>query len=440
MTKLSLSHLFVSILVVPLLMIISLGGCSQRNSTDTFISSFEGDAQVKKAGTTDWIEVEAKNTLEAGDSIKTGSNSKALIIFFDGSTIELKSDTQVEIMDLVQENPTSIRLKQDTGETLSKVRKLTDDNSRYEIETPAALANVRGSSMLVIVTTQGTIVQNLEGDIRVTAQGVELIIPEGESSTIQPDKPPEAPVPVTTTIQIPGTALSNPHFLVQSKPPTHILFSSISGILMVENQLLVVKNFDDEFIVIAWPYGYSLSTKGNRIQVIDEKGQPQARLGDYFTIGGGEIETGEFSKIIKTYGITLPSDYQGSIWIAAPTSETAYMPTQLAEFRDQPYPAEIISGNLKIEEDLILRLISQDGKSYLPIWPNTYYLSFLEQGIIRKYDDISYYFIFNNSPITLGGGEVTAETVEKYIGVSLPASWEGPYWLVSDVLEITSTP
>lgn len=93
MSKLFIRSFFASILIFPLLMIISFAGCSQSNSNNTtFISSFKGDAQIKKAGTNDWIKAGVKTTLEVSDYIKTGTNSQILITFFDGSTIELESD------------------------------------------------------------------------------------------------------------------------------------------------------------------------------------------------------------------------------------------------------------------------------------------------------------------------------------------------------------
>ena len=112
--------------------------------------------------------------LDVVDKIKSGPNSRAVITFFDGSTIELKPDTQLEISELVKGTANQIRLKQELGETISTVKKLADPASRYEIETPAAVAGVRGSTMMVSVAFDGTTsVQNLEGKISVTAQGVE---------------------------------------------------------------------------------------------------------------------------------------------------------------------------------------------------------------------------------------------------------------------------
>ncbi len=147
---------------------------------------------LKKAGTADWVKGDVNTALKAGDIIKSGTDSDAIVTFFDGSTIELKADTQIEIAKLVTGKAKIIQLKQAIGETVSKVVKLADPAARYEIETPSAVAGVRGSSMRVYVAADGTTtVQNLEGQISVTSQGTELIIPQGGTGTVKPGEAPK---------------------------------------------------------------------------------------------------------------------------------------------------------------------------------------------------------------------------------------------------------
>jgi hypothetical protein len=165
--------------------------CCSGSSGKTILSNIQGEVLVKKYQADNWENGTVRMVLDKGDVIKSGTDADAVVTFFDGSTIELKADTQIEISELVKSQIKVIRLKQEIGETISKVEKLIDPSSRYEIETPAAVAGVRGSSMLVYVIRDGTTtVQNLEGQISVTAQGVELVIPEGGTGTVQPGEPP----------------------------------------------------------------------------------------------------------------------------------------------------------------------------------------------------------------------------------------------------------
>jgi uncharacterized protein YfaP (DUF2135 family) len=163
-------------------------------STLTILSITEGNVFVMKAGTDDWIEAEVEMSLEVGDSIKTGDSSGSEITFFDGSTIELQAGTEIEVVSLgiSDTGSTTIKLKQAIGSTISRVTKLLDPASSYEVETPAAVAAVRGSSMLVKVVADGTSwVTNLGGEIWVTANGVELQIPEGRKCIIVSDRSPQ---------------------------------------------------------------------------------------------------------------------------------------------------------------------------------------------------------------------------------------------------------
>ena len=191
MCKKLLSMLILTTLVASILV-----GCSEEcGSTLTILSISEGDVLVMEGGTDSWEEAQVGMALEPGDSIKTGSNSSAEITFFDGSTIELEAGAEIEIISLdisADCSSTTITLEQTIGTTISRVVKILDPASRYEVETPSGVVAVRGSSMLVQVFPDGsTLVTNLAGEIWVTAEGVELQIPEGQVCITRPGQPPQ---------------------------------------------------------------------------------------------------------------------------------------------------------------------------------------------------------------------------------------------------------
>ena len=53
-----------------------------------------------KAGNENWIEAEVGTTVELGDTLKSGDDARAVITFFEGSTIELEAGTEVEVLEL----------------------------------------------------------------------------------------------------------------------------------------------------------------------------------------------------------------------------------------------------------------------------------------------------------------------------------------------------
>ncbi|MFC1927177.1 FecR domain-containing protein [Chloroflexota bacterium] len=184
-----------SILALSILVAATLVGCESSPSTLTILSITEGDVFVMKAGTDDWIAGAVEMSLEVGDALKTGDDSGAEITFFDGSTMELEAGTQIEITSLdisADTGATTITLMQTIGTTISRVTKLLDPASRYEVETPTGVVAVRGSGVEIHVSEDGaTWGCNLEGGIWFAAEGVELEVPEGRCCIIRPGYPPE---------------------------------------------------------------------------------------------------------------------------------------------------------------------------------------------------------------------------------------------------------
>jgi hypothetical protein len=163
-------------------------------STLTILSISSGEVFVMRAGSAEWIKAQVGIPLEVGDSVKSGDNSKAEITFFDGSTIELEAGTQIQVTSLAiasDTGSTTILLKQEVGKTVSRVTKLADPASRYEVETPACIAAVRGSIMQVEVVDGKTWVTCIEGNVWVIANGVELKVPVGMTCLVVPGGAPE---------------------------------------------------------------------------------------------------------------------------------------------------------------------------------------------------------------------------------------------------------
>jgi VCBS repeat-containing protein len=199
MCKKLLAMLLISILVASTLTGCDGGGGSPCPSTLTILSITEGDVSVMKAGMDDWIEAQVEMELKVGDNLKTGDDSGAEITFFDGSTMELEAGTEIKILSLdiaCDTSVSTITLEQTIGTTISRVTKLLDPGSSYEIETPTGVAGVRGSTVIVTVeyvTPQiiNTLIVNQEGVIYAIGQGVELQIPEGRTGIIVSGQEPE---------------------------------------------------------------------------------------------------------------------------------------------------------------------------------------------------------------------------------------------------------
>jgi len=108
-----------------------------------------GTVEIKHGSGT-WISAENGMLLYESDSVKTGNNSSASIIFLKTSIVRLDSNTEVTLEKLIKEEETSITLHQDSGRTWNTVYKISGIDN-YEIQTPTTVASVRGTAFVVIV-------------------------------------------------------------------------------------------------------------------------------------------------------------------------------------------------------------------------------------------------------------------------------------------------
>jgi hypothetical protein len=156
-----------------------------------------GAVEILPASDDTWHMVAAGEQVEAGDQIRTGSLSTARLVFFEGSTTDLMASTEVAVTQVSARRQGSdkiIALHQRLGRTYSRVEQLSDRASRFEIETPTAVAGVRGTEFAIVVEGDGTTsVAVVEGLVEVTAQETTVTVLAGEKTTVQPERPPSPP-------------------------------------------------------------------------------------------------------------------------------------------------------------------------------------------------------------------------------------------------------
>jgi len=108
-----------------------------------------------------------------------------------------------------------------------------------------------------------------------------------------------------------------------------------------------------------------------------------------------------------------------------------FFPVQESSDLDQ-MPA-LAEGKLVLDNGY-LRLKGFFGEGELLIWPYGFSLR-IEGKEIQVIDSDGQVAACVGGRIKVGGGEVPAETAEKYIGQLLPDDCKGPYWIVSGVID-----
>jgi len=155
-----------------------------------------GDIQVKHDGGS-WISAQNGMDLYQSDSIKTGENASASIVFFKSSIIRIDGNTEVSIQEIIQsDDGTNVKIKQDAGRTWSTVAKISGIDN-YDVQTPTTIASVRGTSFDVYIKSDGkTDVGVGRGIVNVSrlkdGEVVETInVSKDEAVTVTKDKPLE---------------------------------------------------------------------------------------------------------------------------------------------------------------------------------------------------------------------------------------------------------
>jgi FecR protein len=188
--------LIVSLLVVAVIVTVVLVGLGSHSeaATSGTITSLTGEVLVQKQSATNWIQAVSGMKLSGSDRLKTGGNGTALITFFEGSTMEVQADSEIVVSELAvtkDTGSTTIRLKQLLGNTVNRVQKLADPASKYEVETAAGSAVVRGTVFNSYVRGDGyTIIGCEEGSVWFTAGGVTVLVSEGTQSSAMPGGTP----------------------------------------------------------------------------------------------------------------------------------------------------------------------------------------------------------------------------------------------------------
>ena len=162
------------------------------------LSMVGGDTEVLATGDDEWQPGMEGMPLDKGMRVRTAPESQALLTFFEGTTIALEPGTDVEIkqVECGSDQAITIVIKQWFGKTISRVVKMIDPGSHYEIQTPSAVAIVRGTQFVTTVDAAGsTTVNTTEGLVSVVAQGEEVYVPIGQQTTVENGKAPSEPAP-----------------------------------------------------------------------------------------------------------------------------------------------------------------------------------------------------------------------------------------------------
>ena len=156
----------------------------------TTVTIISGDIQVRHGATASFVTATDGEVLVAGDTVRTGGDSRAVLTYFEGSTVSIEPNTEltIEKASALSDGSTIVLMQQNFGRTWHVVTKLITGNSKYEVKTPASTASVRGtafqvdsdSERTIVTTTEGTVVDRV-ADPDHQGQTVDVPVPAGRT-------------------------------------------------------------------------------------------------------------------------------------------------------------------------------------------------------------------------------------------------------------------
>ncbi len=187
----------------------TLGGRALGGAT--MVTIISGDIQVRHGATSSFVRATDGDVLAAGDTVRTADGARAVLTYFEGSTvtIEPNSELTIETVSSNSDGSTIVVMQQNVGRTWHVVTKLINGNSKYEVRTPASTASVRGTAFqvdsdadgTVVTTTEGTVVDQVADPDR-PGQTVDVPVPAGkmheQKKNARPAPAVDAPRPQRT--------------------------------------------------------------------------------------------------------------------------------------------------------------------------------------------------------------------------------------------------
>jgi hypothetical protein len=122
-----------------------------KSTREAVIDSFVGEVRITKAGGSKSYQAFVGMTLNQGDHVETGTNSKVMLRIKDHEdeiTIDAKSSMYISELSENTKGKKS-KMKMWAGSLWGKVKTLTGTDDEFTVETPTAVMGVQGTTLLV---------------------------------------------------------------------------------------------------------------------------------------------------------------------------------------------------------------------------------------------------------------------------------------------------
>lgn len=156
---------------------------SQEQSVAKAVS-VQGTVEVQRVGTSQWQRVQLNGTFRAGDTIRVAEKSRADIAMLDQSVLRLNANTTITVEGVKGRGTGLLNMLKGAAHFLSR------GPQSLEVQTPFAVAGVRGTEFLVQVEAATSTVTVFEGTVVAENQAGNLTLGAGQTAVVEAGKAP----------------------------------------------------------------------------------------------------------------------------------------------------------------------------------------------------------------------------------------------------------
>jgi hypothetical protein len=155
------------------LLLINAIGILHAAEGDAYLKSIIGTVKVRKGESPTWKDGRPNMVLKEKDAVRTFVESQVEIMTSEGSVLRLDENTTLEMSTLkvFGGGAQTTKIKILNGTVLANVKKLVNTGSKFDFETPTAVASIRGTTVGFDVSSEKTLVKVYDGEVMVTPKG-----------------------------------------------------------------------------------------------------------------------------------------------------------------------------------------------------------------------------------------------------------------------------
>jgi hypothetical protein len=193
----------------------------------------------------------------------------------------------------------------------------------------------------------------------------------------------------------------------------------IEGDLVADSRWgIALRDSTGTFREVIWPFGYT-ARPGDPPELLDERGQTVARVGDRVGIGGGEDASNTWIACpgeVHRLGTDALTDAWGRLSVVRPSNAVM---------------EALATGTLLITDECVILRGTDGGKEWLA-WPadRTTWDAVTRTITLRNVDGRPATFR-DGDRIQLGGGEGIVRPMD-WIAPPGPSCWNDAYWIVGE--------